>query len=63
MKQKIIFFNVWTKNPAKGKRNEDAIVAEDNVQVQQIPRSQKHLLHPQLESSNHNLHRLHLHLR
>ena len=32
MKQKINCFNVWTKSPAKDKRNEDAIPAEENVQ-------------------------------
>ena len=32
MKQKFNFFNVWTKTPAKHKRNEDAIAAEENVQ-------------------------------
>ena len=50
MEQKINFFNVWTKIPAKDKRKEDAIAAEENARVQQIPQSQKHLLHPQMES-------------
>ena len=32
MKQEINVFNVWRKAPAKDKRNEDAIAAEENVQ-------------------------------